>query len=243
MSGATGSSLVVVVGANGGSGASLVAGALSLAWARAGIGSWLVEMDLERADLGDAWGLPAERTLEDLAAVAGEIDAAHLRHAAHVRPGGPHVLLAPARPGAADAWGPEAIRGLLTAARVAAGAGGRVVVDGGLGLSPSSRVAAADADGVLVQCGPTVAAARRARRVIEALTVSGAGSRCGLVVAGGPGDREISARSLARVAGAPVLGEIPWIPREGAALVSGRWPGGGRQRLARAIEALAGSLP
>lgn len=236
------SALFLVVGANGGGGASLVAGALALAWARRASGVWLVELDLGRGDRGDAWGLSHERTLADLAGVVGEIDADHLRNAACGREAGLQVLLAPATPGSSAAWDPEAVERLLTAARAASGDGGRVVVDGGVGLSGASLAAAAHADGILIVCSPTVAATRRARRLVEALATSGADARCGLVVNGGPADGEIGARSVGRAVGAPILAALPWVPRDGCRLAAGRWPAGRRPRLAVAIEALAGAV-
>lgn len=235
-------SLLLVVGANGGAGASLVAGALALAWARGGCGVWLVELDLDRGDRGDAWELAHERTLADLVGVAGEIDAAHLRHAVHDHGGGVRVLLASATPGSAAAWGTEAVGRLLAAARAAAGDTGRVVVDGGVGLSISSLAAAAQADGILIVCSPAVAAARRARRLVESLASSDAGGRCALVVNHGAANGEISARSLGRAVGAPVLAELPWSVEEGGRLVAGRWPAGRRRRLATAVEGLAGAI-
>ncbi len=233
---------LLVVGANGGCGASLVAGALARAWTRAGSAVWLIELDIDRGDLGEAWGLSCERTLADLAGVTGEIDAGHLGHVAQTAPGGLRVLLAPPVPGAAGAWGDEAIGRLLMAARVAAGEGGRVVIDGGLGLSCHSRIAPEHADGIVVICSPSVSAARRARRLIEALRASGAEARCGLVVSKGPGEAQIGARALGRAVGAPVVAEIPWAPREASDLTAGRWPRGRRARLASAITALAGAI-
>ena len=91
----------VVVGACGGSGASLIAGALALCWARDGAPVWLMELDLERGDLGGAWDLPAARTLADLAAVMEEVDAGQLDRAAHDHPSGVRVILAPAGAGIA----------------------------------------------------------------------------------------------------------------------------------------------
>ena len=233
---------VLVVGANGGSGASLVAGALALVWTRAGSVAWLIELDVERGDLGDAWSLPCDRTLADLAGVVGEVDAVHLGHVAHPSPGGPQVLLAPSSPGAVGVWDAEAIARLLTAARTAAGDRGRVVIDGGVGLSGPSLIAARHADGIVVVCSPRVSAARRARRLIEALVASGADARCGLVVSDGPDEAQIGARALGRAVGAPIIGELPWAPREGRHLSAGRWPTGRRARLAAAITSLAEAI-
>lgn len=234
--------VTLVAGASGGCGASLFAGALALALARDGAATWLVELDLERGDRGEAWGMPRGRTLGDLAVVAQELEARHLRQAAHAGPGGLRVLNAPPHPGAADPWTAPTVGRLVRAARVAAGAQGHVVVDAGTGLPAPVRAASQQADDVLIVCSPAVPSIRRARRLVEALASSGAKARCGLVVGCGPAPREIGARALARVAGVPVRGELPWVPAEAARLAAGQWPTGRRRRLAAAVATLAGEL-
>ena len=94
-------SVLLVAGADGGCGASLVAGALALAWARAGAPVWLLELDVDRADRADAWGLAGVRSLADLAGVAAELDARHIGHAAEEGPSGLRILGAPPVPGRA----------------------------------------------------------------------------------------------------------------------------------------------
>jgi pilus assembly protein CpaE len=111
---------VLVIGAAGGCGASTVAGALALAWARAGRPSRLIELDLERGDLAGAWGIPAERTIADLLPVLAELTTEHVERAAYVHPSGCSLLLAPALPGAGRPWDEAATARLLAAARAAA---------------------------------------------------------------------------------------------------------------------------
>ena len=236
---AVSSSVTVVAGANGGCGASLLAGAIALASARRGVGTWLVELDLDRGDRADAWGLPRDRTLSDLAVVASELEPRHLEQAAQPGPEGVRVLNAPPEPGTAGAWTGGAIMRLMEVARAAAGAGGRVIVDAGAGLSAAARAAAGDADAVIVVCSPTVAGVRRARRIVGALPDRGVGGRCGLVVARGSGPQELGAGAVARAASALVLGELPWSPAEADRLAAGRWPSGRRRRLAAAVDDLA----
>jgi MinD-like ATPase involved in chromosome partitioning or flagellar assembly len=236
------SSAVLVVGANGGSGASLIAGALALAWTRAGSATWLLELDLGRGDRGEAWDLVDGRTLDDLVGVAGEIEPAHLHHAAHDHGSGLRVLLASSSSGSADEWGPESVGRLISAARAAAGDGGRVIIDGGPGLARAAAAASAHAGAILIVSSPSVAASRRARRIVEELTTRGADGRCGIVVNAAPVDAEIGARALGRAVGSPVLAEIPWSRREGDRLAAGRWPAGRRLRLAAAIETLVGAI-
>jgi pilus assembly protein CpaE len=229
---------VVVVGAAGGCGASLLAGALSLCWAAAGARPWLLELDLERGDLAGAWGLPADRTIADLAPVAGEIDAGHLRAAAFPHPSGVSLLPGPGLPGATDAWEDEGLTRLVDAA---AGEG-QVVVDAGAGQARAGLAAAARAGGVLLVCPPTLAGARRARRLLDALAARGAGGRIALVVGAGPERGEIGARALGKALAADVVGEMPWARREGADLSAGRWASGRRGPLHRAVERLAEAI-
>ncbi len=241
MSAPAGSRVTIAVGAAGGSGVSLLAGALALCWARAGVPAWLVELDLERGDLNGAWDLPAGRTLADLAAVVDELDASHLRRAAHAHSSGVHLVLAPPSVDPASGVWERAASGRLVGAacEAAGGSGGRVVVDAGARWLLAVHLAADRRAGVLVVCPPTLAAARRARRLLGALAPSGADARCALVVSGGPDRRELSARAISRAAGASVVAELPWAPREAADLGAGRWPRGRRTRLASAVEHVA----
>lgn len=234
--------LVLVIGASGGSGSSLVAGALALSWARGGVAVVLVDLDLERGDIGDAWGLSRERTLADLQAVAPELDANHLRHAAQTHASGVRVVLSAAVPGSAVAWDRPSVGRLLESARVASGDGGRVVVDGGTGLPAAAAAASERASGIVVTCSPTVAAARRAQRLVSALAELRADPPCALVVNHGPVAAQIGARALGHAVGRPVVGELPWAEREGRRLGAGGWPTGRRARLAAAIDALAGAV-
>lgn len=232
-------STLLVVGADGGCGASLLAGALALAWGRAGAPVWLLELDVDRADRADAWGLAGVRSLADLAGVAAELGARHVGHAAEEGPSGMRLLGAPPAPGAAEAWDDGALRRLVDATRASSGEAGRVVIDAGPGLGRPARAVAGGVDALLIACGPRVAAARRARRMVEAHSGSGARAGCVLALVHGPAAGEMGARALARAVGAAVAGEIPWSPGEAALLGGGSWPQGRRSRLARAVEALA----
>ena len=213
---------LVVCGAVGGCGASLLAGALALRWAVAGARPWLVELDLERGDLAGSWGLPADRTIADLAAVASELDGGHLRAAALPHPSGVSLLPGPGAPGAADGWDDAGLARLLdVAARE-----GQVVVDAGSGLGRPGLIAAERAGGVLLVCPPTLAGARRARRILDALSGQGAEGRA----------------ALGRALAVAVAGDLPWARREGAELSAGRWSPGRGRRLHDAVERLAEAI-
>ncbi|MGD9572621.1 MAG: hypothetical protein AB7V62_12080 [Thermoleophilia bacterium] len=233
--------VILVVGAAGGSGASLLAGGVALALQRAGVASWLVEMASGRGDLADAWDLPGDRTVDDLLPVMGELAPHHLRAARREHPSGLGVLVASGVPGGA-AWDPAATEGLLTAAAGVAGEGGACVADAGTGLGAPARGVVAVAGRVLVVCPPRVAAARRARAIAAAIDGAGRPGTASLVVAAGVGRAEIGMRALGRAAGVPVAAEIPWSPGEAAELGAGRWPRGRAGRgLRGAVEGLVAS--
>ena len=226
---------LVVGGAAGGCGASLVAGALALCWAARGARPWLVELDLDRGDLAGAWGLPVDRTIADLAVVAGEIDAGHLRAAAFPHPSGVSLLPGPGIPGAEAGWDDAGAARLVDAAA----AEGRAVVDAGAGLGRLGLAAAGRSASVLIVCPPTLAGARRARRLLDVLAARGASQRSAIVVSAGPERGEIGARALGRALAANVVGELPWARAEAAELSAGRWAAGRRRPLHRALERLA----
>ncbi|MGD9696827.1 MAG: hypothetical protein AB7V42_14345 [Thermoleophilia bacterium] len=225
---------VLVVGAGGGCGTSLVAGALALCWSAAGRGCWLLDLDLDRGDLAAAWGLPADRTIADLAPVAAELAPAHVRAASFPHPSGVTALCAPGVPGAERRWEADGVARLV---RVVAGEG-TLVIDGGSALCPPAAAAAGGVRHRLVVCRATVASARRARRALD--EIGGDGAR--VVLNPGPGRGELSARALGRALGAPVAAELPWAASEAAVLSAGGWPRGGRARLRAAVEALAEGL-
>jgi hypothetical protein len=152
------------------------------------------------------------------------------------------LLLAPPAVGPTDVWGARATARLLDAARAACGPGGRVIVDAGAGCRLVTAIAGARHVGVLLACAPTLSAARRARRLVDAMVARGADGRCALVGAAGPARGDLGARALGRAGGAAGgAGRRGWA-REAAALGAGRWPRGGRSRLADAVARLAEGL-
>lgn len=231
------SGTAVVIGAAGGCGATLLAGALAVAAARRGERSMLVELDLVNGDLAGAWELAAARTLADLAPVSAELDAGHLRAAAHPHASG--VAVVPAGPGPHAPWSGEAVGRLLALA----GAEGRAAVDAGTGPSETALAAAAAADAVLVVCPRSVAGVRRARRLVGALAAAGVERSCALVVAAAPGGRvELSAAAASAAVGVQAVGDLPWRPGEADQLGAGDWPSGRRSRLRDAAERVLEAL-
>jgi len=229
---------VVLVGAVGGCGTSLLAGALALAWQRGGVGAWLVEMDGRPGDLAEAWDLPGDRSLDDLAAVADELAPAHLTAAGRTHPTGLVALVGATTP-CGDPWTAAAAARLMAAIH---DAGGRGVVDAGSAPTPAVAGAMASGASMLMVCPPRIAAARRAHALVAAMAAAGHAGRCALVVGAESGRAEIGAAALARAVGAPVAGEVPWSGREAGELGAGRWPRARRRGLVAAVTRLAGVI-
>lgn len=228
-----GSRCVLVIGACGGAGSTLLAGGLALSAAAAGRPPQLLELDLDRGDLAGAWGVPCDRTLGDLLPVAHELRSAHVRHARHTHRSGVGMLLAPGRPGAGDDWTEEAVGSLLPAV----GGEGDIVIDGGSGLTAASRVAAHHADVILVVTPPTLSGARRSLRLCEAL--ASAGAQCPrLVVNRGTGGVDLGDAAIGVAIGAPVVAVMPYAVREAVDLAAGRRPRPRRGGLVEVFDAM-----
>lgn len=225
---------VLVVGASGGVGGTLLAGGLALSCAAAGRPPQLLELDLDGGDLAGAWGVPCDRTMADLVAVRGELGAAHVRHARHAHPSGVGLLLAPGRPGSIEGWDSTAIESLITALV----GEGDTLIDGGSGLSVPARAAALHADTILLVAPPTLAGARRALRLCEALAEAGAEAPR-LVVNRGAGGAELGTAAVGVAIGMPVVAVLPYAVREADQIAAGRRPRARRGGLVEVLDALA----
>lgn len=230
--------LVLVLAAGGGAGASLLAGAIALAWARSGRPTRLIELDLERGDLAGAWELPSERTLDDLVPVAGELAGVHLRQAVHVHASGLELLLGPGRIGATRGWDRSASARLLDAARE----GHSCVVDAGPIHGAAVAAAAARATDVLIAAPPTLSAARRTLRLAEGLATIAAAPEPRLVVNLGRDPRELGPKTVSLAVGLGLAATLPRSDREAAEFARGRWPTGRGRALANVVVGLARSL-
>lgn len=227
---------VAVLGAAGGCGASLVSAGIALAWSRTRDPVWLVDLDIERGDLAGGWDLPAERTLDDLAPVAGELSEAHLDRAAARGDSGVRVLAAPGRIGAVGSWDEAAATALC---RAVTGAGDAIL---DVAPGPLARPAIATAGSTLLVCPGTLPAVRRAARIVAGLRQSGSDEHLALVAVGRRGG-DVSTRALRRAIGVNVVAELPWSDGEARALASGSWPSGRRRPLADALGRLAEVIP
>ena len=109
--------LICVLGPKGGTGKTLTAANLSLALAAEGKRVALVDLDLQFGDLGLVLGLSPERSIFDLVASGGTIDAQKLDGFLAKHRSGTRVLLAPTRPDHASAVTPDFLRELYPVMR------------------------------------------------------------------------------------------------------------------------------
>ena len=141
-------------------------------------------------------------------------------------------------PGAEALWDPAAVARLVGVARGA----GRVGARRGRGSLAAGPRRGGGGTRVLLVCPPTVAAARRGRRLVGCVGGSGPDRRIGLVAASGPGGAELGTGALARAVGAEVVAEVPWDERDARQIGVGRWPGARRRGLGSALARLAEAL-
>jgi hypothetical protein len=145
------------------------------------------------------------------------------------------LIGAPGRIGATTLWDEAAASALCSAVTGA----GDAVFDVTTGATALAAIGAAGS--TLLVCPGTLAAVRRAARMVDGLRGSGADERLALVVRRGRGG-EVSARAAGRALGVNVVAELPWSEPEARALSAGSWPSG-RRPLADTIERLAEVLP
>lgn len=92
------SKMITLIGPKGGSGKTLVAANLGAAMTAAGRRVVIVDLDLQFGDIGLALGLAPERTVYDLLASGGSMDAEKIEAYLAEHESGTRVLLAPRRP-------------------------------------------------------------------------------------------------------------------------------------------------
>ena len=225
---ADGARPLVVVGAGGGCGTSLLALGLALASGRRPARTRLVDLAVG-GDLAGGMGVPPDRTVSDLRPVIDELAEDHLDSIALPHRSGVELLAGSPR----DEWDADATTRLVAAASRSAA----VVVDVGCGASVRLR-GAVDAGAVVVMVAPpTIAGARRA-----SIAAASAGPDMAVVVGVTPGRSELGARSFARTSRLRVIGSIPACAGEACELTAGRWPTGRRSRLARALTSIADGI-
>ena len=232
------SGALVVLGAAGGVGATMVACGIALALADAGEAVALLEFDFGRGDLAGAWGIPPDRTIDDLAPVVGELERHHVELIAHRHPSNVALLLRPEAASCADVWDRPATARLL----VRAGTLGAVVVDAGCARGTYVEEACTQAGRVVIVAAQTIAGARRARSLVDQLRSRGVSGELYVVANRGVGRDHLSGRFFARAVGQAATVELPRSDRDADDLGAGRRPSRQRQSLASAIDALVDAL-
>ena len=159
--GGRGGQVVVVAGAKGGVGTSV----LALLLARAGRSgdTTLVDFDLGAGDLAAYAGVRTRRSVVDLAGVEGEVTARMLRETTYEVGGGLRLLTAPNDGERGEDMTPAAARSIVSALRFESNL---AVLDVGAHLDEPRATAIEFADRVLLVTTPDLPALRAARRVI-----------------------------------------------------------------------------
>jgi pilus assembly protein CpaE len=231
-----GKPITVVVGAVGGAGATLMACGLALSHAADGRPVAVAEFDFARGDIAGAWGVPPERTIDDLTSVIDELAPGHVEMVCHPHESGVWLLLAPRRPGAGGPWDEDATRLLLQSTSAL----GEVVVDAGACFGPHVHEACRQAHRIVVVTAPTMAGARRTRAILDALEQWGANGYRAIVANRGSGRDQLGTRAFASALGVTTTATLPVAPAEADEIQAGRWPSRRRRGgLAAAIQEIA----
>lgn len=233
--------VVAVIGARGGAGATFLATNLAAAFAHGGARTVLADLDPLYGDVAPALGIPPDAALPsvaELAAVSHELTTEHLDRVMHSHPSGFRVLLAPQQAPAETRLDPETVGGLVAALRSRFVA---VVLHLPRLVDESVRAAVELADEVVVVVTLDVLGIRAAKRLLDHLRSFGLGRSLRLVV-NKAGRGEVVPEDAELVLEAPlacVIGAERGVQRaqNRGELVVGR-----RRRLSRRITRLAGRL-
>jgi pilus assembly protein CpaE len=125
--------MICILGPKGGTGKTLVATNLSVALARRGQRTTLVDLDLQFGDIGLALGMRPDKTIHDLARAGGSLDEDKLRAYLVRHTSGVDVLLAPTRPDQAGTVTVDFLRDVFTTLRAMSD---YVIVDTPPGFTP-----------------------------------------------------------------------------------------------------------
>lgn len=130
--------IITMLGPKGGTGKTLTTCNLAAALAQAGRSVIVVDLDLQFGDVGLAFGLAPEKTIYDLVASGGSLDAQKIDDFLIAHQSGVRTLLAPQRPDQAGAIGVEFLRELFATLR---GMAEFVIVDTPPSFTPEVIVA------------------------------------------------------------------------------------------------------
>ena len=199
--------VIAVVGAKGGVGASTVALMAAAQLARHAR-TCLVDLDVRGGDLAAMTGLSVRRSITDLVDIAAEASAREVSEVMYPLPGGIALLPAPDHGEAGEAMTEAATRQVISMLRYQFD---HVVLDCGSRLDDVLAMALDSADRVLVVTTPDTPAVRSVRRLTEALNRLdiARGRSMGLIVNRSGRQREIQPKTAARMASIPLATSIP----------------------------------
>lgn len=199
--------VVAVVGAKGGVGASTVALMAAAQLARHAR-TCLVDLDVRGGDLAAMTGLSVRRSITDLVDIAAEASAREVSEVMYPLPGGIALLPAPDHGEMGEAMTEAATRQIISMLRYQFD---HVVLDCGSRLDDVLAMALDSADRVLVVTTSDTPAVRSVRRLTEALNRLdiARGRSMGLIVNRSGRQREIQPKAAARMAGVPLATSIP----------------------------------
>jgi pilus assembly protein CpaE len=161
-----GGHVFTVFSTKGGSGRTVIATNLAVSFARAGLRTLLVDLDLHSGDDALVLGLAPRTTVLDLVSAPAEVDAASLARAVTRHASGADVLAAPARPEQEELVAVDRLGRLLEATR----AGYEVVViDAASSFSPTTLLALDHTDTLILVGAPDVPAVRSVRIALETI--------------------------------------------------------------------------
>jgi pilus assembly protein CpaE len=158
--------LITVFSPKGGTGKTVITANLAVAFARGGLKTLLVDLDLQFGDSSMMLGVAPRATIHDLAVDSGELDAEKLAGYVDLHQSGLGVLAAPLRPEDADAIDDHTLRRLLKVARAAYDV---VIVDTSPHFDSAMLTALETTDTLLLICLPEVTALKNVRMAMKTL--------------------------------------------------------------------------
>lgn len=214
---------MAVIGCAGGVGTTVLAAALALASGDTPVR--VLGLDAHGGGPHDLWGMRPDRGVDDLVAVRGEVDEAHVAHVVHRHRGRLEVVMGPGDAMSTAAWQPHADR--LAAALVPAGGW---VADLGRGDHCLGRSVTARAACVVLVTAASPASVAACRQHLDTL----AHARPVLVAMLRRHDESLSARAARRLLGHDIV-ELPW-DRSGVERCAAAEPG--RRGMWKAVHSL-----
>jgi pilus assembly protein CpaE len=231
-----------VLGPKGGSGKSVLATNLAATLSRHHAKrTLLVDLDLQFGDAALMLGSEPEKTIYDLVAAPGELDAEKLRGYTTRHPSGLDLLPAPLRPEDAELVTEEGVAAALAVARFAYDA---VVIDTSASFSGATLAALDATDELLLVCGLDLATLKDVRLTLRTLELlSFPRERIRLVLNQPTPSRVIKRKELEAGLDAKVRLELPYDSDVPEVVSRGELPVlNGRVGFARAVREVAASL-